>query len=508
MGSIHAKNRAADMGETVSQKWKTLREDGISARAVLIFVGFVGFAYSYMLRVNMNIAVVAMVNYTAIPHTNVTTAEECGREDQNSSFIDPNADGEFVWDEQMQSLITTSFYWGYIVTQLLSGILAQKFGTKYLFAAATSIAAVVTVCLPSLARAGPAYLIIGRVITGAAQGACFPSMHNLLAKWAPPLQRSSMSAFIYAGSQVGTIIGLPLSGFLIETLGWEAMFYIEGPLAVIFLLMWMTLVYDSPDQHPRISAKEKDYIARAMGSDKQHREPIPWKSILTSGPFWALLLSNVSNNWGFYLLLTELPVYMKNILRYDTQSNSLLSALPYLVMWIFSLIFARVADWIIQKKMLSTTAVRKIANTTSHGAPAVCLIIVSYIGCDATMTMVLLTLAVGLQGALYSGYMVNYLDLSPNYASVIYGITSTVGTVPSFVAPLMVATLTNGQQTLAQWRVAFLISAGLMLFETVVYLFFGSGEQQPWNHPPSCHTQVKETVEYDNVSFDANDKVN
>lgn len=79
-----------------------------------------------------------------------------------------------------------------------------------------------------------------------------------------------MSAFIYAGSQVGTVIGLPLSGFLIDTLGWEDMFYIEGPLVVIFLLLWMTLVYDSPDQHPRISAKEKDFIARSMGSDKHH----------------------------------------------------------------------------------------------------------------------------------------------------------------------------------------------------------------------------------------------
>jgi len=471
----------------------------------LTFVGFLGFTYCYMLRVNINIAVVAMVNYTAIPHTNITTAEECGREDQNSSIIDPNMDGEFVWDEQLQSLITTSFYWGYIVTQLLAGVLAQKFGTKYLFAGATATSAVVTVCLPWLAKAGPVYLIIGRVITGAAQGACFPSFHNLLSKWAPPEERSSMSAFIYAGSQVGTVIGLPLSGFLIDTLGWEDMFYIEGPLVVIFLLLWMTLVYDSPDQHPRISAKEKDFIARSMGSDKHHKAPIPWMSILTSKPFWALLLSNVSNNWGFYLLLTELPAYMKNILHYDTQSNSLLSALPYLVMWLFSLVFARAADWTIRRKLLSTTTVRKIANTTSHGLPAICLMVVSYIGCDSVLTMVLLTLAVGFQGALYTGYLVNHLDLSPNYASVIYGITSTFGTIPSFVAPLMVATLTKGQQTLAQWRIAFLISAGIMLFESVFYLFFGSGEEQPWNQGGESWNQQSQegTSQYENGSLDA-----
>jgi ACS family sodium-dependent inorganic phosphate cotransporter-like MFS transporter 5 len=31
-----------------------------------------------MLRLNVNIVIVAMVNYTAIPHTNITTAQECG----------------------------------------------------------------------------------------------------------------------------------------------------------------------------------------------------------------------------------------------------------------------------------------------------------------------------------------------------------------------------------------------------------------------------------------------
>ena len=74
-----------------------------------------------------------------------------------------------MWNEELQSEITTSFYWGYIVTQLLAGVLAQKFGTKYLFAAATLIAAIITVLLPVLARAGDVYLIIGRVVTGAAQ---------------------------------------------------------------------------------------------------------------------------------------------------------------------------------------------------------------------------------------------------------------------------------------------------------------------------------------------------
>lgn len=38
-------------------------------------------------------------------------------------------------------------------------------------------------------------------------------------------------------------------------------------------------------------------------------------------------------------------------------------------MWLFSLVFARAADWTIRRKLLSTTTVRKIANTTCKMKP-------------------------------------------------------------------------------------------------------------------------------------------
>ena len=80
------------------------------------------------------------------------------------------------------------------------------------------------------------------------------------------------SILTMAGAQMGTIVGLTLSGFIVDLWGWEAVFYIEGPLVFIFLAMWMLLVYDSPDQHPRISNKEKAYIAAAMGKNDTHKQ--------------------------------------------------------------------------------------------------------------------------------------------------------------------------------------------------------------------------------------------
>ena len=59
---------------------------------------------------------------------------------------------------------------------------------------------------------------------------------------------------------MGTILGIPLSGYIADTLGWDAMFYIEASIALCFVVLWMVLVYESPQKHPRISDKELEYI--------------------------------------------------------------------------------------------------------------------------------------------------------------------------------------------------------------------------------------------------------
>ena len=65
---------------------------GIPTRYAVATVAFVNFIYVYMLRLNVNIVIVAMVNYTAIPHTNITTAEECGHDaaQNNNTEIRPD----------------------------------------------------------------------------------------------------------------------------------------------------------------------------------------------------------------------------------------------------------------------------------------------------------------------------------------------------------------------------------------------------------------------------------
>ena len=52
-------------------------------------------------------------------------------------------------------------------------------------------------------------------------------------------------------------------------------------------------------------------------------QSVPWRSILLSVPVWAITCAHVSQAFGVYVLLTELPNYMKNILDMDLKSKVL-----------------------------------------------------------------------------------------------------------------------------------------------------------------------------------------
>lgn len=53
---------------------------------------------------------------------------------------------------------------------------------------------------------------------------------------------------------------------------------------------------------------------------------IPWKSILTCVPLWAILVTQCGMSWIFYTQLTELPTYMENVLQFDITQVSIHSS--------------------------------------------------------------------------------------------------------------------------------------------------------------------------------------
>ena len=68
----------------------------------------------------------------------------------------------------------------------------------------------------------------------------------MLSKWVPTMERTTLGAFVLAGTQFGTVISLPLSGWLCSLEldhGWPLTFYVPGFIGVFWFIGKELFVY-------------------------------------------------------------------------------------------------------------------------------------------------------------------------------------------------------------------------------------------------------------------------
>ncbi|XP_053237247.1 sialin isoform X5 [Podarcis raffonei] len=449
-----------------------------SARLSLAVWAFLGFFLLYALRVNLSVALVDMVESNASLTKN-TSSNVC-KEHSSTPVVPRNTTGKkYPWDANTQGWILGSFFYGYIITQVPGGYLARQFGGKKLLGFGILGTAIFTLFTPLAADLGVGYLIAVRALEGLGEGVTFPAMHAMWSCWAPPLERSKLLSISYAGAQLGTVVSLPLSGLICYYMNWIYVFYIFGALGVLWFIFWMLIVSDTPETHKRISHAEKEYILSSLTDQLSTQKSIPWGAILTSLPLWAIVVAHFSYNWTFYTLLTLLPTYMKEILRFDVQENGFLSALPYFGCWICIILSGQFADYLREKQNMPTVCVRKTFTLIGMIGPAVFLVAAGFIGCDYEMAVAFVTISTTLGGFSTSGYSINHLDIAPSYAGILLGITNSFGTIPGMVGPLVAKSLTHSN-TVGEWQTVFYIAAAINLFGAIFFALFSSGEVQDW----------------------------
>ncbi|CAG9763217.1 unnamed protein product [Ceutorhynchus assimilis] len=457
----------------------------IPQRYILGIMGFFAIVNAYTMRVSLSLAITEMV--VPLKATDYYDPDACIPEKSNVSISAIKDQSTlYNWDEKTQGLILSSFYWGYILTHLPGGVLAEKFGGKYSLGLGILSTAIFTLITP--------WVIIGtggnwkalvalRFIEGLGEGTTYPALTALLAKWVPLKERATIGSLVYAGSQFGTILSNSISGALIrQTEDWASVFYFFGGLGVVWFILWVLLCYSDPNSHPFISDKEKEYLNKELASVSSDKLPIPWKAILTSVPVWALVITQVGHDWGFFTMVTDLPKYMKDVLKFNVSQNGVWSSVPYIVMWLTSLGSGWLCDFLVRKNIMSLTFSRKFFTSIASMGPAIFILIASYVGCDRMLAVAMFTIAMGLMGCYYCGMKINALDLSPNFAGTLMAIINGLGATSGIVTPYLAGALTE-DHTLIQWRLVFWITFGVFAVTNMVYLIFGTGKEQSWNNP-------------------------
>ncbi|XP_053690562.1 sialin [Sabethes cyaneus] len=469
----------------------------LTCRQVLNIMVIFGFMLNYALRVNFTIAIVVMCKTLKSLTTNGTLGDDglaFGNETSAAALASASTTTEqsviaeedkFEWDAYQQNMMLGSFFWGYILTELPGGRLAEVIGGRRVFGYSMLFASILTLFLPIAAYTHYMAVVILRAVLGFFLGASWPAIHPLTAVWIPPMDRSKFISNMMASS-LGAAITMPICGFLIATLGWQSVFYFTGGISLLWSIIWFLVVFETPAQHPRITAEERNEIETAIGAVGKTKKPtyVPWKSILTSPPVWAIILTHGASVFGFFTVVNQLPTYMKQILNFNIKENGLLSSLPYLGKYVMAVMSSHLADHLRKTGALSTTAARKIFTAFAVMTPGFLMIIQVYMGENRSWAVAIFTLALFLNGAVTAGYLGNGLDIAPNFSGTIFGMANTLSSFGGFVSAYMVGVLTYEDKSYGQWQIVFWILAVVYIVGSSAYVVMGTGELQAWNNPP------------------------
>lgn len=479
----------------------------IPARVSLAFMTAAGVMVLYMLRINLSVAIVAMVetpiakgegNSSAPPRASCLRKEPTPwlnqtREGQGTTNNTTHAESytDLPLDEQtgdrivlsgtQKGLILGAFFYGYIFTNIPGGRLAEVYGTKRVFGGSMLMSSLLTLGTPLATHLHYSVLIVLRMMIGLCQGVVYPALHVMVARWIPPLERPRFMSFTYMANCVGLILTMPACGFIIDAVGWPTVFYASGSVSLVWVVLWFALMHDSPERHPRISPEERRYILEALGKDVTVKpKRTPWRGIMTNLPLWSINMAHVGAMFGFTLLMTHLPSYMSSVLGFSIKSNGLLSALPFLTQFLGSNVCGLLGDFLLTRGYITVLTSRKIFTTVSLVFPAAVLVAVGYVGCNSIAAVAIFPVGTAFAGAICSGYLANHHDLSPNFAGTIYGVTNTIAFGVGMCVPVVVGAMTP-DQSLDQWQAVFWVSAAMYLGTWLFYVVFASSDIQPWN---------------------------
>ncbi|XP_022749610.1 probable anion transporter 6, chloroplastic isoform X2 [Durio zibethinus] len=404
---------------------------------------------------------------------------------------------QFGWNPSVAGLVQSSFFWGYALSQLPGGWLAKLFGGRKVLEIGVLAWSLATALVPVLAGFMPG-LLLSRILVGIGEGVSPSSATDLIARSIPLEERSRAVSFVFGGLSVGSVTGLLLAPPLIQNFSWESVFYIFGFLGIGWYLGFRFL-----GEGRALDAVEHVALLRSAGQNKSWNDSleesvdlknswnntleelraslrdVPWKAFFQSPAVWAMIYAHFCGSWGHYTCLSWLPTFFSEELNLNLTEAAWVSILPPLASVFVTNIAAQFADNLIANGV-ETTMVRKICQTISFLSPATCMILSSLdLGLQPWEIVGILTSGLALSSFALSGLYCTHQDISPEYASILLGITNTVGAVPGIVGVALTGFLLDSTHS---WSMSlFAPSIFFYLTGTIVWLAFASSKPQSFS---------------------------
>jgi ACS family hexuronate transporter-like MFS transporter len=269
------------------------------------------------------------------------------------SLVKEFLDAQYGWNKAQFGLVNSMFQGAYGIGLLWFGWFVDRRGVKLGYAVSmigwslAAMAHALVALLPMDAHIvafGRVFeitaLSVGafgfcRVLLGLSEAGNFPSAIKGTAMWFPKSERAFATSLFNAGSNVGAILAPMVVPLLAVSMGWQSPFIIAGLVGFIWLFFWYPL-YDSPEKHRRVSAKELDHILSDREATSK-TEKVGWLSLLKYRQAWSFIIAKFLTDPVWWFFLIWLPDFFKETRHLDIKHSWVHLATVYSIVTVLSI---------------------------------------------------------------------------------------------------------------------------------------------------------------------------
>ena len=246
-------------------------------------------------------------------------------------------------DGKQSSLLSALFFLGYFIFQVPGVLLARKRSAARLVAlslVAWGLLAAMTGVLRSFWM-----LALVRFLLGVAESFIFPAMLLLITRWFTRQERSRANTILMLANPITVLWMSAITGFLIQSFGWQRTFVIEGLPSALWAIGWLAMIRDRPAQARWMTPEAAAALEAKLDSEQRSIAPVgSIRAALLRRDVLLLIAAYFCWSLGIYGFVLWLPTMVRQGAALSMGRTGLLSAAPYLLAVVLMLLVARVSD--------------------------------------------------------------------------------------------------------------------------------------------------------------------
>ena len=243
---------------------------------------------------------------------------------------------------RMYGLGAGLFYVTYVIFEVPSNVILTKVGARRWIARIMVTWGMVAIGMAFIKTPNQLYGM--RLLLGTAEAGFTPGIIYYLSQWFPSNSRAKAMSYFYIAAALASVIGLPLSGALLELhgilgfAGWRWLYLIEGIPALLLGFVVLKYLPDNIQSAKWLLADQKKWLIEKLSSESKltsRKKEAKWNRIFLDKKVWLLSLFWLLQAFGTIGVTLFLPQILKGISGGTDFVISLLAALPFLFACIF-----------------------------------------------------------------------------------------------------------------------------------------------------------------------------